>query len=161
MILVWRCIQETLMMLWVNETVISLCMCVCVCVCVCVHVCVHTCMRVCVCVCVWGHVCMWGSSTLVVLTAAPVWCPVAVVSLSKELYSHCSIPSSYVNGDLAIDGETVSCCACGFAGSSGTLVAHVIIHEACPAPLLVTSPRICPMPTQSTCLVLKYLSLTG
>ena len=54
-------------------------------------------MRVCVCVCVRACVCV--EHWTVRRSAA------AVVSLSKELYSHCSSPPSCINGDLAIAGE--------------------------------------------------------
>ena len=37
---------------------------------------------------------------------SPIQCPAAaVVSLNKELYSHCSSPPSCINGGLAIAGE--------------------------------------------------------
>ena len=66
---------------------------------------------------------------------SPVQClAVVVVSLSKELYPHCSSPPSYVNGDLAIAGEANSKLYMSHLmveGSGGTLGAHTIILEAC------------------------------
>ena len=65
-------------------------------------------------------------------------CPAAaVVSLSKELYSHCSSPPSCINGDLAIAGEAnAKPCMSHLMvePSGGTLGAYTIIHEVCAAP---------------------------
>ena len=83
--------------------------CVCVCVRVCVCVCVCVCVSVCVCVCVCVYVCVRQQYPYGLLTERfPVQCSaavVAIVSLSKELHSHCSSPPSCINGDLAIIGE--------------------------------------------------------
>ena len=69
------------------------------CVCKSMHVCVCACM----CPCTYRCVCVCVG---LLTKRSPVHCPAAaVVSLSKELYSHCSSPSSYINGDLAIAGE--------------------------------------------------------
>ena len=95
---------------------VCVCVCACVCMaCVCVCVCVHVCVwRVCVCVVhVCVYVCMWGGGAAVpcgysislLIERSHVRCPAAaVVSSSKELYSHCSSPLSCINGDLAIVG---------------------------------------------------------
>ena len=48
----------------------------------------------CVCVCVCVCVCFVRQ-----------WLANQEVSLSKELYSHCSSPPSCINGDLAVAGE--------------------------------------------------------
>ena len=65
-------------------------------VCVCVRVCVCVCVRVCV--CVWGAA--WLSGYARVLGSQPTSCEfdshlgLAVVTLSKSLYPHCSsVPS--------------------------------------------------------------------
>ena len=70
-----------------------MCVCMFVCVCVlCIYVYVCTCVFLCVNVCTRMRVCVG-----------------MYVSLSKELYSHCSSPPScineWVNRDLAIAGE--------------------------------------------------------
>ena len=92
------------------------CVCVCMRACVCVCMCVHARVCACVCVCVHARVCMCMRTFMCVYVsmrvceaAVPLWlecrltdqespvqCPAAtVVSLSKELYSHCSSPPSW------------------------------------------------------------------
>ena len=84
--------------------------------CACVHVCmcVCVCARACVCVCVYACVgaCVYqqrpnGLSIDLEIKRFQVQCSAgaAVISLSKELYSHCSSPPSCINGDLALARE--------------------------------------------------------
>jgi len=62
----------------------------------------------------------------------PVGCPAAaIVSLNKELYSHCSSLPSCINGDLAIAGEANA----NWQVPGRTTGAYTVIHEAWTAPL--------------------------
>ena len=66
------------------------------------------CVRARACVCVCG-VCVerWLADGEVT-SSMPMHAAAAVVSLSKELYSYCSIPPSCINGDLTIAGEAIA-----------------------------------------------------
>ena len=80
------------------------CVCVCLSALLSVYVCVCVCLSVCV-VCE-AAVPLWLEVSLLT-KRSPVQCPAAaVVSLSKELYSHCSSAPSCINGDLAIAEES-------------------------------------------------------
>ena len=68
--------------------------------------CVHVCLSACVCMCVCeAAVTLRLEGWLTDREVASLMPSAAVVSLSKELYSHCSSPPSCINGDLAIAGE--------------------------------------------------------
>ena len=86
-----------------------ICLCVCLSVCPCVvyvYTCIHahTYVHMYVCMCE-AAVSLWLEHWLADRGDKFNTQLAAAVSLSKELYSHCSSPPSCINGDLAIAGE--------------------------------------------------------
>ena len=110
-----------------------MCVFVCVRACVCVCACVRACVHACVCVCVEAT----GLSIRLLTESSPVQYPAAaVVSLNKEVYSHCSSLPSY---DLAIAREANSKLCLSLLIVEIQVELH-IIHEAYAALLRAANP---------------------